>query len=362
MIDYENLKKSNQPFFDEYEKSFSKVLHSGRLVLNENVKNFEYEFAKYCGVKHCIGVNSGLDALIICIRALDIPAGSEIIVPSNTYIATILAIIHNQCIPVLVEPKIETYNICPIEIRKNITSKTKAILAVHLYGKLAPMDDILHIAKEYNLKVIEDAAQAHGAKLKNKKAGSFGDLAAFSFYPTINLGGLGDGGAITLNSDELTEKIKALRNYGSFQKYTNKYIGFNSRLDEIQAAFLRIKLKYLNQINDHKKHLADIYNKNLSTNFIKPITQSSYSDVYHIYNIRHSQRDLIKSYLLKNNIGSEIHYPIPPHQQVALTNIIHSNSFPISENIHTSTLSLPIAFFHKDNDILKVCDVLNNWK
>ena len=359
MIEYENLQKLNEPFFNEFTKSFSETLNSGWYILGNKVKTFETEFANYCETKHCIGVNSGLDALILAIKALNFPEKSEIIVPSNTYIATILAILQNNHIPVLTEPNIETYNISPLEIEKNITKKTKAILVVHLYGKLAEMDKISEIANKYSLKIIEDAAQAHGAMLNNKKAGNWSDIAAFSFYPTKNLGALGDAGAITTNSKEIANKISALRNYGSHKKYYNKYIGYNSRLDEMQAGFLSVKLKYLDRINNHKRKLAEIYNENLSDKFIKPKFNQNYFDVFHIYNIRHEKRDELKKYLFENGVNTEIHYPLSPHKQEAIKGI--DNIFHISEKIHKTTLSLPISFFHTENDIFKVIKVLNKF-
>ncbi len=360
MIEYENLAKLNQPYFEEYKKTFNNVLESGWFILGENVKRFEEEFANYNNVKHCVGVASGLDALILSIKALDIEDGSEIIVPSNTYIATILAIIHSGHIPVLVEPKITTYNIDPNKIEVAISPKTKAIMIVHLYGKTCDMDSILDICKRHKLYLIEDCAQAHGAMYKEKKVGSFGDMAAFSFYPTKNLGCLGDGGAITTNNPLFAEKIRMLRNYGSSKKYYNQYIGYNSRLDEVQAAFLSIKLKHLDEINEHKRTLASIYSKSLKSDFIIPVHEDEFFDVFHIYNIRHKQRDDLKEYLLKNNIKTEIHYPVAPNKQKALESLKHVN-YPISEEIHSTTLSLPISTFHTKDDIYRVVEVLNKY-
>lgn len=360
MIEYENLQKLNEPFFTEFLESFDRTLKSGWYILGNNVKLFEQEFADYCGTKHCIGVNSGLDALILAIKALKLPERSEIIVPSNTYIATILAIIQTNNIPVLAEPDIKTYNISPIEIEKKITNKTKAILAVHLYGKLAEMDKISEIAKNHNLKVIEDAAQAHGAMFRGKKAGNWSDVAAFSFYPTKNLGALGDSGAVTTNSDEIADRISAIRNYGSKNKYFNKYVGYNSRLDEIQAGFLSIKLRYLDDIIAHKRALATIYNESLSDQFIKPQVSEQFFDVFHIYNIRHNKRDKLKQYLFENGVNTEIHYPCAPHKQEAIKGFI-KGAFPISESIHNSTISLPISFYHSEDDIKRVINIINEF-
>jgi len=282
MIEYENLRKVNEPFFKNFKCSFNELLKSGRYILGNNVNIFEKEFASYCGSKNCVGVASGLDALILSLKVFDFEKESEIIVPSNTYIATILSIVNNQLKPILVEPDIKTYNIDPYKIEEKITSKTRAIIVVHLYGKACNMNPIIKIAKKYNLKIIEDCAQAHGAEYKNKKVGTFGDLGAFSFYPTKNLGALGDAGAITTDNIELFEKIKCIRNYGEKVKYNNEFIGFNSRLDEIQAGLLSIKLKKLDEINKHKRMLAKIYMKNLKDCYIKPLIEKDYFDVYHI--------------------------------------------------------------------------------
>jgi len=360
MIEYENLQKLNNPFLEEYTKSFSDIFNSGWYILGNNVAKFENEFAKYCGTEYCIGLNSGLDALVLAIKALELPEQSEIIVPSNTYIATILAILQNNHIPVLAEPYITTYNISPKEIERKITKKSRAIIAVHLYGKLAEMDKITEIAQKHNLKIIEDAAQAHGAMLNNKKAGNWSDVAAFSFYPTKNLGALGDAGAVTTNSEKIAEKIKALRNYGSHKKYYNKYIGFNSRLDEIQAGFLSVKLKHLEKITEQKRKLARIYHDYLSDKYIKPNIDDRYFDVFHIYNIRHEKRDDLQKYLLNNNVKTEIHYPLPPHKQEAMKGIINGD-FPLSEIIHETTLSLPISFFHTEENILEIVEIMNKF-
>ena len=359
MIEYENLKKLNERFEDKFHNSFSSFLSNGFYILGDNVRKFENEFAQYIGTKYCVGVASGLDAIQLSIMALDLPKKSEIIVPSNTYIATILAIINAGHIPILVEPNIETYCIDSSNIIQKISKKTKAIVVVHLYGKISEMDKICEISKEYNLKVIEDCAQAHGASLDQKKAGSWGDFGAFSFYPTKNLGALGDAGAITTDSEEYYIKIKALRNYGSEVKYYNKYVGLNSRLDELQATFLRIKLRELDQINEHKRSLASIYLNNLSSDFVKPHQEKRYFDVFHIFNIRHNLRDRIQLYLRENGINTEIHYPVPPHIQKGYKNFFKNQNYPISETIHNTTLSLPISYIHKKDDILKICEALN---
>jgi dTDP-4-amino-4,6-dideoxygalactose transaminase len=298
---------------------------------------------------------------MLSLKAFDFKSGSEVIVPSNTHIATIISIIQAGLHPVLVEPDISTYNIDPRKIKGAITSKTVAIMVVHLYGKCCEMDTILSICAEHELKLIEDVAQAHGAMFKGRKAGSFGDFGAFSFYPTKNLGALGDAGCLNTDDEALYDRIKTLRNYGSKVKYVNEVIGYNSRLDELQAAFLKVKLKKLDDINSHKRMLAKIYLENLKTDYIKPVVQQDYFDVYHIFNIRHPQRDKVREHLLKNEIKTEIHYPIAPHKQQAMKGILDEGEFPISEEIHNSTLSLPISYFHTPDDIHEVVAILNEF-
>ena len=360
MIEYENLFKSNLPFMDEYKKAFGATLESGWFVLGEQVSSFETEFADYCGVKRCIGVANGLDALHLSLRVFDFAPGSEVIVPSNTYIATILSIVQAGLKPVLVEPDLGTYNIDPSKIEEKISSKTVAIMVVHLYGKMCDMDQICGICNRYGLKLIEDCAQAHGASYKGKKAGAFGDFAAFSFYPTKNLGSLGDAGAVTTNDDILADKMKMFRNYGSKVKYQNEVVGYNSRLDELQAAFLRIKLRSLDDINRHKRSLAAIYHSGINNEFILPVDDSDYFDVYHIFNIRHEKRDGLKQFLFENGIKTDIHYPISPNRQTAMKGIIEGN-FPISEKIHATTLSLPISFYHTEENAHEVTLKVNDF-
>ena len=318
MIEYESLARLNAPFFEEYSKNFDKVLKSGWYILGTSVKQFEEEFAAYNKAAHCIGLASGLDAITLSIGAFNFEKGSEIIVPSNTYIATILSVMQNNMKPVLVEPDIHTYNIDPAKIEAAITSKTKAIVVVHLYGKACDMDPIKALCKKYNLKLIEDCAQSHGATYKGQFTGTFGEFGAFSFYPTKNLGALGDAGAVVCNDATLDKIIRRLRNYGSDVKYYNEVVGYNSRLDEVQAAFLSVKLKRLDEINSHKRSLAALYLKGLKSDFIKPVVHADYFDVYHIFNIRHEKRDALKEYLLKNDIKTEIHYPVSPSKQKSL--------------------------------------------
>lgn len=359
MIDYENLRKLNEPFMTEYTEAFSRVLDSGWFVLGNTVKSFEENFASYVGTKHCIGVASGLDALILSLKVYGFNEGCEVIVPSNTYIATILAIINAGLKPVLVEPDIRTYNINPNLIEEAISPKTVAIMIVHLYGKSCDMDPILHICKDHDLKLIEDCAQSHGAKYKGKMTGSFGDFGAFSFYPTKNLGALGDAGAICTDDDDLAEKMTALRNYGSHRKYYNKYLGGNSRLDEVQAAFLNVKLKHLDEINTHKRKLAKIYFKGIKGEVILPQKDEDFFDVFHIFNIRSKERDRLREMLLDRGVKTEIHYPLSPNKQEAMKGIIDTYETPLSDEIHETTLSLPISYCHSEEDVRQVVEILN---
>jgi dTDP-4-amino-4,6-dideoxygalactose transaminase len=360
MIEYENLNKVNRPYFEDYKTAFEEVLDSGWFVLGRNVEEFEKEFASWNNSKFCAGLGSGLDALTISLLTLDLPKGSEVIVPSNTYIATILSIMHSGHIPVLVEPDILTYNINPELIEQAVTANTRAVMVVHLYGKPCDMDPITDICRRHNLFLIEDCAQAHGAEYKGRKTGTFGHLAAFSFYPTKNLGCLGDGGAIVTNNEDYDRRIRMIRNYGSAKKYHNDYLGMNSRLDEVQAAFLRIKLRDLERITLHKRFLAKIYFDTLNDNFIKPVVNPDFYDVYHIFNIRHHRRDELKKYLLDNGIMTEIHYPVPPHRQKAMT-FLNDKSFPVSEEIHSTTLSLPVSVSHTESDIKQVAELINRF-
>jgi dTDP-4-amino-4,6-dideoxygalactose transaminase len=361
MIEYENLARANRPFFEEYRKQFELVLESGWYILGKSVQHFESEFAIYCQTKYCCGVANGLDAIILALKSFNFQRGDEVLVPSNTYIATILAIVHNGLCPILVEPDISTYNIDPFKIEERIGPKTRAILAVHLYGKLCQMDTIMDIAQKHGLKVIEDCAQAHGAKFKGIKAGNFGDFGAFSFYPTKNLGALADAGAVTTSDETLYSSMLTLRNYGSQKKYYNDLVGFNSRLDEMQAAFLSVKLKKLDNINEHKRQLARLYLEGLKGDFIKPKVSEDFYDAYHIFNVRHQQRDRLREYLLNAGIKTEIHYPVAPNKQKAMRGILDDQETPIAEEIHTTTLSLPISSFHTNDEIEKVIEVMNRF-
>lgn len=359
IVEYENLGKLNRPFEEAYSAWFNRFIASGWYVLGNEVCRFEQNYAAYCGSNHCIGVASGLDALMLGLRVHDFPAGSEVIVPSNTYIATILAIVQCGLKPVLVEPDIRTYNIDPKRIEEKITARTCAIMVVHLYGKSCAMGAVMAIAQQHNLVVVEDCAQAHGARFDGQMVGTFG-IGAHSFYPTKNLGALGDGGAITTDSDLLAEKFRALRNYGSHVKYHNEYLGYNSRLDELQAGFLSIKLQSLDRIIAHKRNLAGLYHAGLKDDFIKPHVSANCFDVYHIYNIRHPRRDELKSYLLEQGIKTDIHYPIAPHRQNAMKGILFGE-YPLADEIHRTTLSLPISFYHTEREIYRVIEVMNRF-
>ena len=360
-IQYENLNILNKEFEPLFQEKFKQFLDKGWYVLGNEVKVFEECFAKYCGTKYALGVANGLDALILGLQVFDFPKKSEVIVPSNTYIATILAITNAGHVPVLVEPDITTYNIDPDLIEAKITSKTKAIMIVHLYGQICQMDKIMAIAEKYQLEVIEDCAQSHGAIFNGKKAGSFGKIGAFSFYPTKNLGALGDAGAITTSDDALYEKIKALRNYGSEKKYYNKYIGLNSRLDELQAAFLSVKLPFMDKITSHKLKLAELYENGLTNKIIKPIFANDLTHVYHIYNIRTDRRDELKAYLLENGVNTEVHYPVSPNKQEGYQEYFANTTYEISEEIHKTTLSLPISFATKEDEVKKVIEKINSF-
>lgn len=362
MIKFLDLKKINDRFNKDFEAKFKELLASGWYLLGEENKSFEQNFAKYCGVKNCVGVANGLDALRLIIKAFDFEKDSEIIVPANTYIASILAITDNNCKPVLVEPDIRTYNINPKLIEEKITSKTKAIMVVHLYGQAVNMDEIIKIAQKYKLKIIEDCAQAHGAFYKDKRVGSLGDVAGFSFYPGKNLGALGDGGCVTTNDDEIAAKIRALANYGSHKKYENLYKGLNSRLDELQAGILDIKLKYLDEDNEKRKNIAKFYLKEIKNkNIILPYYDSENSHVWHLFVIRTQKRDELQSYLSSKEIQTIIHYPIPPHKQACYKEFKHL-SLPITEQIHKEVLSLPISPVMSIQEAEFVVKTLNEFK
>lgn len=366
MIHFLNLKKLNQPFEVAFQKKMKQFLEGGWYILGNEVKQFETDFATYCGTKHCIGVGNGLDALVLIFKAYihlgKLEKGDEVIVPANTYIASILAILQADLVPVLVEPKLETLNINPEAIEAKITSKTKAILPVHLYGQLCEMKAINEIALKHNFLVVEDAAQAHGSQFsENEKAGNLGHAAAFSFYPGKNLGALGDAGAITTNDDELANVLFSMRNYGSKVKYENEIIGVNSRLDELQAAFLNIKLKQLDSENEFRRSMAKRYLSEIKNDKITlPNWDLSQNHVFHLFVIRTADRLALQNYLKDNGIETMIHYPIPPHKQKALVNW-NQLSFPITEKIHSEVLSIPLNSGLKASEIQHIITVLNKF-
>jgi len=365
-IPFLDLKSINMQYFNEYEKAFDDVIRSGWYIQGTQVKAFEQEFADYCETKHCIGVANGLDALTLIIKAYKemgvMQIGDEVIVPANTYIASILAISENGLTPVLVEPDIQTYNIDPALIEAKITEKTKAIMAVHLYGQVAAMNEINTIAKQHNLKVIEDSAQAHGAIYNGKRTGNLGNASGFSFYPGKNLGALGDGGAITTNDDQLAEIVRALGNYGSHKKYENKYQGVNSRLDEIQAAFLRVKLKQLDNEIQKRREIAGVYLENINNeNIMLPYVNDQQAHVWHLFVIRTKNRDELQKYLLGNGIQTMIHYPISAHNQNAYKSWCEQ-SFPTTEKLQNEVLSLPISPVINVNEVKKIASGVNEYQ
>ncbi len=365
MIKFLDLQKINLQYKDELTEAYNRVLNSGWFLLGQELQNFEENYSNYCGVKHTLGVANGLDALTLIIKAYRelgiFKDGDEIIVPSNTYIASILAISQNNLMPVLVEPDLSTYNIDPTLIEKHITEKTKAIMVVHLYGQLCDMPEINRIAGKYNLKVIEDCAQAHGASLNGKKAGAWGDAAGHSFYPGKNLGALADGGAITTNNDELAEVLKALRNYGSHKKYENIYKGVNSRLDELNAAFLNVKLKYLDDVIEKRRSVASFYLKHINhPEIVLPVIGNIAGHVWHLFIIRCKERDKLQDYLSQKGVQTLIHYPIPPHKQEAYKEW-DNLSFPISERVHSEVLSLPMCEVLTLKEIDSIVEVINKW-
>ena len=345
MISFLDLKTLYHEIKPEIDDAVMRVLNSGWYIGGVEVENFEVDYANYCNASYCVGVANGLDALYLSLRALDIGPGDEVIVPSNTYIATWLAVSHCGAIPVPVEPDIHTHNIDPSLIEAAITSRTKVILPVHLYGQAADMDPILALAQKYKLWVLEDGAQAHGARYKDKKIGAHGDIVAWSFYPGKNLGAMGDAGAVTTNNQEIADRIRILRNYGSEVKYKNEYQGYNSRLDPIQAAILRVKLKYLDQWNLRRCNIAKQYQEAFNaTELIQPFVPEWTDPVWHLYVVKHPQRDELQKTLKNSGVETMIHYPIPPHLQTAYKSLgFKKGDFPISENLHETVLSLPIG-------------------
>lgn len=369
MIPFLDLKNINAQYRDELIAACTRVIDSGWYIGGSELESFEKNFAEYCGAKFAIGVANGLDALILTLRAWKelgkLKDGDEVIVPSNTYIASILAITANNLTPVLVEPDINSFNIDPQAIERAVTDKTKVILPVHLYGQLADMPKIMAIAKANDLLVLEDSAQSHGASINGIKAGNWGDASGFSFYPGKNLGALGDAGAVTTNDPELAMMIKALRNYGSHEKYKNLVPGVNSRLDEIQAAMLNVKLPYMDKEVEHRRQIAQLYLTGIKNPLIhlplQNIDAEKYDQhVWHLFVVRSEKRDELQKYLSNHGIQTLIHYPIPPHQQQAYNEWNHL-SYPISEQLHTEVLSLPISPILSLEDAQKIVSICNNF-
>jgi dTDP-4-amino-4,6-dideoxygalactose transaminase len=345
-VPFLDLKAAYLALKDQLDEAYRRVMDSGRYILGEEVEAFEAEYAAYCGVKHCIGVGNGLEALHLALRAAGVAPGDEVIVPANTYIATWLAVSSIGAIPVPVEPKEGTFNIDAERIDAAISGRTKAILPVHLYGRPAEMDAILDIACRLNLLVVEDAAQAHGARYRGKPVGSFGDAAGWSFYPGKNLGAFGDAGAVTTNDSRLADRLKGLRNYGSHKKYHNEYKGFNSRLDPLQAAFLRVKLRHLDEWNNRRRHVAAVYGESLScvTDLILPQVEPECEVVWHQFVIRYRDRDSLQQNLQEAGIETLIHYPVPPHLSDAYRqDCLPSGGYPLTEQIAETVLSLPMG-------------------
>jgi len=367
MISFLDLKAINQQYAGEISVAIQDVLESGWYIRGQQVEQFEEEFAEFCTAKHCVGVANGLDALILIFRAYKLLGrlkdGDEVMVPANTYIASILAITENNLTPILVEPDAGTFNLDAKEAEKHITPKTKAILAVHLYGQLADVDGLPGLCRAHDLLLVEDAAQAHGAvAARGQKAGSIGDAAGFSFYPGKNLGALGDGGAVTTNDEELAALIKQLGNYGSEAKYYNSHLGINSRLDEIQAAVLRVKLRHLETDTQKRREVAKQYSKEINNaSIVLPQWDMDAKDhVFHLYVIRCQERARLQQHLDDHGIQTVIHYPVPPHQQKAYSAWNHLH-LPITEKIHEEVLSLPISPVISPKEVCSIVDVLNTY-
>ncbi|MEG2567804.1 MAG: DegT/DnrJ/EryC1/StrS family aminotransferase [Acinetobacter sp.] len=366
MIEFLSLKAVNAQYQQELKDACARVIDSGWYIMGNELTQFETEFAAYCGVKHTIGVANGLDALILVLRAWKelgkLKAGDEVIVQANTYIASVLAITENDLVPVLVEPNADTYNLDPELVRAAITPNTKAILPVHLYGQLSPMFELMAIAKEHDLLVLEDCAQAHGAQINGKRAGNWGDAAGFSFYPGKNLGALGDAGAITTNNDELAQTLKALRNYGSHKKYENLYQGVNSRLDEIQAAMMRVKLPYLEKETARRQEISRLYRTGINNPLVTlPQVEAESAHVWHLFVVRSEVREQLQAQLTGQGIQTLVHYPIPPHQQQAYLQL-RDYQLPLTEQIHQQVLSLPMDPTMSDGAVTKVIDAVNGFR
>lgn len=366
MISFLDLKKINAQYASELKEACSRVIDSGWYLNGSELESFEKNFAVFCGSNHCVGVANGLDALTLTLMAWKelgkLKDGDEVIVPSNTYIASVIAVTQAGLVPLLVEPDEQTFNIDPSLIEKHLTNRTRVIIPVHLYGRLAPMPEIMEVAQRNNLLVLEDAAQAHGASIGGIKSGGWGHAAAFSFYPGKNLGALGDGGAVTTNDAELARVIKALGNYGSVKKYDHIYLGTNSRLDDIQAAMLGVKLQYLDQEIDARRQMAKCYTENVNNPLVQlPEFDSIESHVWHLFVIRCPYRDELSTYLTSKNIQTNIHYPVPPHKQQCYK-ALENNDFPIAEAIHSSVLSLPISSVVTQDEVRYICKAINEFR
>ncbi len=362
-VPFLDLKATYDELKPQFDEAYQRVMASGWYILGCEVEAFEAEFADYCGAKYCVGVGNGLDALMLILRAYDIGLGDEVIVPANTYIASLLAITYTGATPVLVEPDKASCNIDPSQIEDAITPHTRAIMAVHLYGQPAEMDRINALAKRHNLKVVEDAAQAHGASYDGVHVGSLADAAGFSFYPGKNLGAFGDGGAVVTNDADLAERVRVLRNYGSEIKYHNQCQGVNSRLDELQAAFLRVKLSKMDEWNQRRRELAEFYNLNLNWNSLVRTEQVLLADsTWHLYVVHSDYRDNFQYYLAEKGIATVIHYPVPPHLQPAYKDLgFSTGDFPITEKMHQQVLSLPIGPHLSLQQIEYVIDIINGF-
>ncbi|WP_028387544.1 DegT/DnrJ/EryC1/StrS family aminotransferase [Legionella fairfieldensis] len=365
MINFLDLKKVNKTFEQELKQACARVIDSGWYIAGTELENFEKEFAAYCGTDYCVGVANGLDALILTLRAWKelgyLKEGDEVIVPANTYIASILAITENRLVPVFVEPDVHSFNVDPERVEAAISKRTRAILAVHLYGRLAEMPQLISLAKQHNLLLLEDAAQAHGASLAMRKAGNWGDAAGFSFYPGKNLGALGDAGAITTNDKELTAVLRALRNYGSYEKYKNAYQGLNSRLDEIQAAMLRVKLQYLDVQIKRRREIAQAYIEGIHNSLIRLPALQDEDHVWHLFVIICQQRDALQFYLQEAGIQCLVHYPIPPYKQLAYKQYA-SFCLPVTEKLHSEILSLPMSPVLTNDEVAQVIDKVNKFQ
>ena len=366
VIPFLDLKAINMLMSEELKTAFERVLESGWYINGKELSSFEANFATYCGAKHCIGVANGLDALSLTIRAWKqmgkVKEGDEVLVPANTYIASILSVLENNLTPIFVEPNELTYNFDIKDLKKNITTKSRIILPVHLYGLISEMDEIKELAQQYKLLILEDSAQSHGASINGKRCGSLGDASGFSFYPGKNLGALGDGGAITTSDDELANVLKALRNYGSHEKYKNLYQGVNSRLDELQAAILNVKLIHLDQQTGIRKTIAKSYiDKMINPLITLPQFKNEEEHVWHLFVVRTSHRNELQKHLAKNGVQTLIHYPIPPHKQKALAQYGHL-SLPITEKIHEEVLSLPMGPTLSTEEVSNVISAINTFK